>query len=122
MDYKPGSEVEIDGDYELGQIRDAFHCPVVLTEAEERLQPGQRVKLSLNCATAISYDSPDGYSMGSDDWTAVVDPFLPSPVEKGERFWAFVRGDLTKGVRHHFEIETSNYHKGRSEFCGARCG
>ena len=60
-----------DGDYS----RDAIHVAVIPVEAAQGLVPGQHISLRNGKASA------DGSHIG------IVDPFLRSPVEAGQKFW-----------------------------------
>lgn len=67
--------------------RDAVHVAVAPVTAPERLDPGQHVCLNGN---------PHPYS----EHVGIVDPFLLSPVEKGERFWLCLYPNTVTGIRH----------------------
>lgn len=81
---------------ELGKLadataeRDAVHLALYPCVAGETLRPGQRVGVS----------KVTGHSLASVPWVGVVDPFLPRPVEPGERFWLCVRPGEVTGLRH----------------------
>lgn len=65
--------------------RDAVHVAIAPVTALERLEPGQHVGL-------------DGSS--SHPHVGVVDPFLTSPVEVGQRFWLCMYPNTVTGIRH----------------------
>lgn len=68
--------------------RDAIHVAVAPVEAAEDLLPGQHVGLVAGRASA------EAESIG------VVDPFLTSPVLKGQRFWLFLYPNTVTSLRH----------------------
>ena len=118
--------------YELGQIkppetlnsRDAFHVPAVVMMATETLRPGDLVKFGENIPEREELDDDwdwedrddaddeeeektpqkltGAYRVASEPH-AVVDPFLPYNVKKGQHFWALVMPDYVGKVTHHFE-------------------
>lgn len=67
-----------------GGGRDAIHVAVVPTVATERLAPGQHV----------------GKDGTTNNPVGIVDPFLPGPVFKGERFWLLLYPRTITGLRH----------------------
>lgn len=72
--------------------RDAIHIAVAPVTAAVRLVPGQHVGL---------IEAGNLESVGPcDDNLGVVDPFLASAVEAGERFWLFLYPGTTTGLRH----------------------
>lgn len=80
----------------LGEIhtraekRDAIHLAVDPVTAGERLLPGQHIKVK----NGIAESSPIGGGMG------IVDPFLPRPVQSGERFWFVMYPRMVRSLRH----------------------
>jgi hypothetical protein len=75
----------IDGD----ERRDAVHIAVAPVEAAQRLTPGQHVGLS-----------DDGRAIASGVPIGVVDPFLTTAVEPGQRFWLFMYPNTITSLRH----------------------
>ncbi len=73
-------------------LRDAIHLAVAPVEAGEELEPGQRVVLAGGKAYVAA--GVKTLSVG------VVDPFLTSPVKKGDRFWLFVYPNTVMSLRH----------------------
>lgn len=69
--------------------RDAVHVAVAPVEAAEELQPGQHIGLIDNKAHG-NHPSPVG----------VVDPFLSTVVNLGERFWLFLYPNTVTSLRH----------------------
>lgn len=69
--------------------RDAIHLAVENTVAQEKLYPGQDVCVD-GSTPLTSGDPPVG----------IVDPFLKSPVNPGERFWLVVYPRQIKSLRH----------------------
>lgn len=72
--------------------RDAVHIAVAPICARDRLAPGQHVGIG-----------DDGMATGAvdfDDLVGIVDPFLPAPVFKGERFWLFLYPGSITSLRH----------------------
>lgn len=70
--------------------RDAIHIAVVPLVAGEKLNPGESFKNRNGAAMAIHCRYRDG----------VVDPFLQAPLEKGDRFWAFLNPGSITSLRH----------------------
>ncbi len=87
---KLGSLIE-DGD----RRRDAVHVAVAPVTAAERLAPGQHVGLVGDGTEHVGPASPDGC-------IGVVDPFLPHPVEPGQRFWLFLYPNTVTSLRHYW--------------------
>lgn len=80
---------------QLGQIidataeRDAIHVAVAPMVAAERLSPGQHVGIV------------NGEASGkAAQLLGIVDPFLPGPAFKGERFWMFLYPNTITSLRH----------------------
>lgn len=82
----------------LGQIiegvaqRDAIHIAVAPMIAGERLGAGLHVGVG-STGQASAFVAPIG----------IVDPFLKSPVEKGQRFWLFLYPNTVTSLRHEWE-------------------
>jgi hypothetical protein len=70
--------------------RDAVHVAVENVAASETFRPGQHVSVK----DGIAYPACNGKPVG------VVDPFLSSLVEAGERFWLFVYPRTITSLRH----------------------
>ncbi len=83
----------------LGQVieagrtaeRDAVHVAVAPVTAAYRLSPGQPV-----------YFTGDGDEVGCGvrETIGIVDPFLPGPVFKGDRFWMWLNPGSITSLRH----------------------
>lgn len=71
--------------------RDAIHFAVAPVVAAERLDPGQHVGFVQSSTEAVG---AKGVHIG------IVDPFLPAPVEKGERCWMFLYPNTIQSLRH----------------------
>lgn len=71
--------------------RDAIHLAVEPVIAAEKMFPGHHVRLMA-----------DGRAGGGlpKDCVGIVDPFLPRPVERGERFWLVVYPRQITSLRH----------------------
>lgn len=75
------------------QQRDAIHMAVAPVFAAERLAPGQHVGF-------IGSGEVGG---GAVKLLGIVDPFLPSPVFKGDKFWMFLYPNSITSLRHDWE-------------------
>ena len=66
--------------------RDAIHIATAAVFATEDLNPGDHV----------GFVTKDNNKMGRSEIAplGIVDPFLPKPVKKGERFWVFLYMDM----------------------------
>ena len=73
--------------------RDAIHIAVAPVTAMERLNPGQRVRLT-------DGGQQDGVVATDYDAIGIVDPFLLEPVDRGQRFWLFLNPNTITGLRH----------------------
>lgn len=71
--------------------RDAIHVAVAPVTAGERLSPGQHIGIIGDVAGVTK--EPIG----------IVDPFLPGPVFKGDRFWMFLYPYTITSLRHEWE-------------------
>ena len=73
--------------------RDAIHLAVEPVEASVRLAPGQRILIR------------DGKAVPPENgkFHGIVDPFLPRPVEAGERFWFIMQPRMVRSLRHVWE-------------------
>lgn len=74
--------------------RDAIHLAVEPAVAGCRLRPGEPVFLHDN-AVATNEDG--------ENYVGIVDPFLESPVKKGQRFWLVVFPRKITSLRHVWE-------------------
>lgn len=72
-----------------GAKRDAIHSAVAPAEAGVALEPGQHVARSSDGTF-----TPVGKKIG------IVDPYLKSPVAKGEMFWLFLYPGSVTSLRH----------------------
>jgi hypothetical protein len=72
--------------------RDAIHVAVAPVTAAEPLAPGQHVGFvpANQTETVGPADRPVG----------IVDPFLTTPVEPGQRFWLFLYPNTVTSLRH----------------------
>src|SRR5690349_11004258 len=78
----------VDGD----RRRDAIHIAVAPVTAAARLSPGQHVGLVQEGNLEL---------VGLCECNiGVVDPFLPTDVEPGQRFWLFLYPGSITGLRH----------------------
>lgn len=84
---------------QLGQLiengerrRDAIHIAVAPVTATVRLQPGDHVGLIEEGNKELA--GPCEQTIG------IVDPFLQTAVEPGERFWLFLYPNTVTGMRH----------------------
>ncbi len=74
--------------------RDAIHFAVMPVMAGEGLKPGQHIGFTdggyqVTAAPAAPYKT-----------IGIVDPFLPKPVKKGERFWMVLYPNTITGLKH----------------------
>lgn len=77
-------------------IRDAIHIAVVPVIADEELKPGTKVRLvdikvGLHDVAIAANERP---------YLGVVDPYLQSSVQRGERFWLYLNPGSIRGLRH----------------------
>ena len=72
--------------------RDAIHIAVAPVTAAERLTPGQHVGLIEE--GNVELVGPGDKNIG------VVDPFLATAVEPGQRFWLLLYPGTVTGLRH----------------------
>lgn len=96
-----------------GSGRDAIHLavePVVCGPSS--LVPGQPIKIVDGVAVPAT-------SLGYEDATGIVDPFLDLPVRKGDRFWLVVMPRTITSLRHVWSHpafpEAATYHKDDSD-------
>lgn len=88
------SDVEIGKLVDSDQQRDAIHVAVFPAMAGTKHRPGDHVYCDENGVTWPSVNSSS---------TGVVDPFLTSVVEEGQRFWLFLKPNTVTGMRHHWQ-------------------
>jgi hypothetical protein len=81
-------QTEIGKLIEPGARRDAIHVAVYPAEAMEKLRPGQHV------------GAQDGKADSHYEHLGIVDPFLTSPVKKGEWFWVFLYPNTITSLKH----------------------
>lgn len=85
----------LDAQFNIGKIidetarRDAVHFALAPVIAAVRLSPGQHIGF-VGKDTVGPCIKPLG----------IVDPFLPNPVEQGERFWMFLYPNSITSLRH----------------------
>lgn len=72
------------------QKRDAIHIAVEPVIAGERLNPGAHITVKDGVARETSVNKGLG----------IVDPFLPGPVNKGQRFWFLMYPRMVTSLRH----------------------
>lgn len=74
--------------------RDAIHIATAAVFATEDLNPGDHV----------GFVTKDNDKMGRSEIAplGIVDPFLPKPVKKGERFWVFLYPGTIQSLRHNW--------------------
>ena len=72
--------------------RDAIHIATAAVYATEDLKPGDHV----------GFVNKEKDQMGKSELAplGIVDPFLPQPVKKGERFWVFLYPGTIQSLRH----------------------
>lgn len=76
--------------HEREEKRDAIHLAVEPVTAYETLQPGMHISVK----DGQAWRAPPGMGLG------IVDPFLPGPVEKGQRFWFVMYPRMVHSLRH----------------------
>lgn len=74
--------------------RDAIHIATAAVFATEDLNPGDHV----------GFVTKDNDKMGRSEIAplGIVDPFLPKPVKKGDRFWVFLYPGTIQSLRHNW--------------------
>lgn len=72
--------------------RDAIHLAVMPAEALERLKPGAHVN--------VGKDGERAFVAAEGEGIGIVDPFLPRPVERGQRFWLVIYPRKIQSLRH----------------------
>jgi hypothetical protein len=72
--------------------RDCLHFAVAPVVAGEELQPGEHVGFLPN--GRIGWSLPNIILIG------IVDPFLTTPVEEGQRFWLMLYPNTVSSLRH----------------------
>jgi hypothetical protein len=93
---------------ELGKVwiketagrKDAAHSATVMVTSDTQLFPGTKVKFKDNAFTQVSYDHHT-----SQDYHAIVDPFIPGFVTTGVHFWVIIRPDLVDKLTHNFDLK-----------------
>jgi len=86
----------IDAQFHIGKTlnepagRDAVHFALAPVIAAERLSPGQHIGFVGENTVGAMTNKPLG----------IVDPFLPGPVKRGERFWMFLYPNTITALRH----------------------
>ena len=71
------------------QQRDAIHVAVAPVVAGMTLMPGEHIQFS-----------DDGTVVVGSDPIGIVDPYLTTPVNKGETFWLFLYPQTVTSLRH----------------------
>lgn len=72
--------------------RDAVHVAVVPVTAETELTPGQ--------AVGLTRSNDFEFAGVSENPIGIVDPFLTSPVQAGQRFWLLLYPGTITSLRH----------------------
>jgi hypothetical protein len=82
----------------LDAKRDAIHVAVAPAFAGEELKPGEHVWLSTAYGSStIAYSHVPAEKQ---PLVGIVDPFLKSPLKKGQRFWLFMYPGSITSLRH----------------------
>lgn len=76
--------------------RDAVHVAVVPVKAAMDFSAHDR-RVAIMQKDGVYYAAPGSLTTPA---IAAVDPFLPIPPRKGERFWAFLDPNTVVGLRH----------------------
>lgn len=71
------------------QFRDAIHVAVAPVVAGEGLNPAERIALNGN-----------GEAVRAKKAVGIVDPYLQSPIRKGQKFWMFLMPGSVTSLRH----------------------
>lgn len=89
---------------EVGKIitgdayRDAVHIAVYPVEAACPIRPGQHVRLTPSgTATWVALEDVNGMES---EVVGVADPFLREIIQRGQRFYIFVRPGIIEHLRH----------------------
>lgn len=69
------------------------------------IEKGSRREWCEECAEGREYDPKPLASAARGDRHAIVDPFIPRPVEAGEVVWVFPVPELVSGVHHGFTVK-----------------
>ncbi len=80
--------------------RDATHVPIIPVIADQKLHPGQKIRLYKNILDNEFYAKdayPEGTVMG------VVDPFIEGVVCFGEKFYCWIKPNTVKDLWHEWE-------------------
>lgn len=85
---------------DASQQRDAIHIAVAPVMASERLQPGQHIGF-IEGSTEIVAPIADGpRGLQNKPAIGIVDPFLTTPVLKGQWCWMFLYPQTITSLRH----------------------
>jgi hypothetical protein len=76
--------------------KDAVHVPIFCLKATNNLNPGTKIKLYCGIFEVVPPES--------DDYHAVVDPFLSRVIKSGEYFWVMIRPGVVNHVEHTFDL------------------
>jgi hypothetical protein len=88
-------------------FRDCIHVAVYPVEAACPIRPGSHVRLTPSgTATWVAPEDADGK-----DVVGVADPFLREMIERGQRFYIFVRPGIIEHLRHSWR---SSYFKAKA--------
>ena len=85
---------------QLGQLitgdveRDAIHIAVAPVTATELLKPGQTIGFADDATNELVCSRLGNRGIG------IVDPFLHDSVEKGQRFWMFLKPNTITSLKH----------------------
>lgn len=85
--------------------RDAIHiaiCPVI---ADHNLNPGQQIGIFSQNGEEIVV------GVNAKKYLGIVDPFLKTPINKGEKFWMFLFPNTITSLRHEWTHPNFHYDK-----------
>ena len=83
------------------QHRDAVHIAVMSVVAGEELRPGEKIRLMFGTTDVVLSGEYN------DDYIGRADPFLEGwKIEKGQKFWMWLRPGSINGLRHEWTHPT----------------
>jgi len=83
--------------------RDAMHVAVVPVSAGVELKAGQHIRIQ------------DGYAYPGGNTVGIVDPFLPSSIKPGDRFYLVVYPNRVTNLRHDWDHDAIPRHDMENE-------